>query len=233
MGEEITMIRLPLFIAIDFDGTVTDADVTDAILNIFAKPGWEEAERRWETGLIGSRECLAAQMSFVEQPLEVLLDYVDGFRPDRTFANFVGFLREFRIPFCIVSDGFRVIIERILGNAGMHLPVVFASELREERGKLRTVFPHAKKGCLSATCKCEVAERLSGGLPFIHVGDGRSDFCIARRASYVFSRESLAYFCRESGIAHSLFTDFKDIEKTLRSLFLHGSHRVHAGSTHL
>jgi hypothetical protein len=44
-------------------------DITDAIIQEFARPGWEIAERLWEEGAIGSRECLAMQMALVDQPL--------------------------------------------------------------------------------------------------------------------------------------------------------------------
>ena len=107
-------MKEPAFITIDFDGTVVDADIVDSIIARYARPGWQEAERLWEEGRIGSRECLSTQMSLVDAPLEKVMIYVADFSVYESFPPFVDFLESAKIPFCIVSDGFRIIIERLL-----------------------------------------------------------------------------------------------------------------------
>src|SRR5947208_12784471 len=52
----------------DFDGTITQVDVTDAILERLADPQWRDLERAWVRGEIGSRERLARQMAVVPAP---------------------------------------------------------------------------------------------------------------------------------------------------------------------
>jgi 2,3-diketo-5-methylthio-1-phosphopentane phosphatase len=207
-----------LFIAIDFDGTVTDLDITDAIIREFAKPGWEEAERLWEEGGIGSRECLTMQMSLIDTPIERLLEYVSGFAINESFIGFIDFLKEFHIPFGIISDGFQVVIESLLSDAGLSNIPVYANRLVEGDSGLKTIFPYASKSCLSGMCKCKIASELSNGLPIIHIGDGRSDFCLAEKAAYVFSKRKLTDYCRIKGIPHSEFNNFKVIEKSIKML---------------
>ena len=41
----------------DFDGTITQLDVTDQILSQLAHPSWREVEQQWMQGLIGSRDA--------------------------------------------------------------------------------------------------------------------------------------------------------------------------------
>ena len=203
-----------MVVTIDFDGTITGADITDALLERFADPGWQHAESLWQAGLIGSRECLSTQVGCIGRGLDELLDYADSFRPLDGFVEFIHMMQQASIAFCVISDGFKPVIDRVLGNCGLKLPV-YASDLREDGGLLRPFFPNAGRDCPSATCKCAVASAVSRGAPIVHIGDGRSDFCLARQARHVFSRNDLSRYCDEEGITHSPFADFYDLRRTL------------------
>jgi 2,3-diketo-5-methylthio-1-phosphopentane phosphatase len=199
------------FTAIDFDGTITDVDVVDSIIEEFAESGWEAIEELWLRGAIGSAECLRRQVALINAPVITLLDYVDSFKIDPHFSGFVNYLREKGMPFAIVSDGFRVLIERILNNAGIGgIPSIYANDLVEADGRLVITHPHSAEGCPSGTCKC-MAMR-NAGLPVRLIGDGHSDFCAAREASMVFSKGELSRYCRENAIQFYEFDSFKDIE---------------------
>lgn len=204
-----------IYVSIDFDGTITDSDITDAIIQRFARPGWEEAEKQWEQGNIGSRECLKAQFALVDAPLSSMLEYADTFSVDAGFKDYVRFLKINGIRFSIISDGFRVFIERILKNAGLSNIPVYANRLREEGGALKVDFPYASKNCLSGVCKAELAATLSSGAPIIHIGDGRSDFCISETANFVYSKGKLTDFCKSNGLPHVEFTRFNDIRSSM------------------
>lgn len=204
-------MKADLFISIDFDGTVTKTDITDAVIQRFAGTGWEEPERLWEEGVIGSKECLEAQMSLIPAPLEEVLGFVDSFAIDENFPDFIYLLKTNRIPFCIISDGFKVFIDRLLKNAGLKDIPVYANRLTEEDGHIKTLFPYSNKDCSSGVCKCAVANTLRGSDPIIHIGDGRSDFCIAEEALFVFSKGKLTDFCKSKDIPHIEFNDFKEI----------------------
>ncbi len=209
------------FVSIDFDGTVIKSDITDAIIKQFARPEWEHTERLWEDGKIGSRDCLANQMSLIDAPIEDLLAYTDNFAIDNSFIPFIEFLRKSGIPHAIISDGFKVFIERLLADAGVNGVPVYANRLTYEKGSLKALFPYASAKCSSGTCKCRTSEKAAGELPVIHVGDGRSDFCLAEKAAYVFSKGKLTGHCRENKLAHSSFDNFNYIEKNLRLLIDH------------
>jgi 2,3-diketo-5-methylthio-1-phosphopentane phosphatase len=206
------------FVAIDFDGTVTDVDIIDAILQTFAAPEWRDVEALWEQGIIGSMKCLETQMSLIDQPLGRLLDYIDRFTLDESFKDFVLFLDKLHIPYAILSDGFQVFIERLLSNAGLkHVPV-YANILTEEKGCLKTFFPFSRPDCSSANCKCAVAEKIDNGLPVILIGDGRSDFCVAEKACCAFTKNKLTGYCSANKIPHSPFHNFKEIAERLKTL---------------
>ena len=206
-------MRAQYFVAIDFDGTVADMDIIDAILQKFARPEWNEVERLWEQGIIGSRECLERQMAMVDGTLGSLLNYIDRFPIDETFGDFIGLLDELQIPYAIVSDGFGVFIERLLENAGLKGLPIIANGLVEERGRLRTSFPYAYQDCNAANCKCMAVQEMSKGRSLVLIGDGQSDFCLAHNAGLVFTKKKLTTYCQRRNIPHSPFENFAEITK--------------------
>lgn len=209
------------FVTIDFDGTINESDVTDAVIKKFARFGWQDVEKLWEEGRIGSRECLARQMALIDVPLECIVEYACTHPIDPAFPDFVRLLRGAGIPFAVISDGFKPIINGILAESGFSDLPVYANDLLEDETGLKAIFPNTSGVCQSGTCKCETADLLAEGLPIIHIGDGRSDFCISRMAMHVFCRGKLTGYCVENAISHSTFTDFQGVQKALEA-FLNG-----------
>jgi 2-hydroxy-3-keto-5-methylthiopentenyl-1-phosphate phosphatase len=205
-------------VAIDFDGTIAAQDVTDAVIQRFSRPGWEIAERLWAEGKIGSRECLSIQTSLLSASIEEILYYIDGMRVDPSFPAFVKFLRTASIPFAIISDGFQEFIQRVLANSGIdEFPLIIANRLQENKTGLEAIFPYAEELCSAGTCKCAAAAEIGGGLPVVLIGDGRSDFCIARGSAYVLSKGKLSIFCAENAIPGQPFKDFSDAASIIQS----------------
>ncbi len=52
----------------------------------------------------------------------------------------------------------------------------------------------------------------------ILIGDGRSDYCLAGNADYVFAKKSLIDHCRENHIFHTKFENFVEIYQPLAKL---------------
>lgn len=206
------------FVSVDFDGTVTDLDITDSVIKEFAVPGWEEIEVLWEDGEIGSRECLSRQMALINTPVRGLLEHVRSMSINESFISFVDFMRSSGIPFGIISDGFQIFIESLLIEAGLQGVPVYANQLIEGENGLKTFFPYTNPACPSGMCKCRTARDLSNLLPIIHIGDGRSDFCIADKAAYVFAKDKLAHYCVSKEIPHTAFSSFASVEDNLRAL---------------
>lgn len=205
---------------VDFDGTISCRDTTDAVLQRFAAPGWEEIEAEWEAGLIGSRECMERQVALLRVSPDVLDTFVASLEIDWGFASFVRLCQRHGVPVTVVSDGLDRTIHTRMGRAGLgHLPVV-ANHLESiGADRWRMTSPHAAPGgaCGSGTCKCRIASNLSRPLTLL-VGDGRSDFCLAGDADLVFAKKSLIAHCREAGIAHHPFADFSEAVSLLEAV---------------
>jgi 2,3-diketo-5-methylthio-1-phosphopentane phosphatase len=223
----------------DFDGTVTQLDVTDEILAQLAHPSWREVEQEWTRGLIGSRECLERQIALVDASADELNALIDAVPVDPTFASFYHFTRQRRIPFYVLSEGFDYVIVRILKRAGINGPVrngiqMFSSALRLEGRRLIPSFPHSAEPCehRCATCKAALLRRLGKGkYPVIFVGDGLSDRFAVDEADVVFAKRQLLAYCRERGKPCQPFDNFAEVEQAVAALLdcaLKG-HKIVAG----
>ncbi len=210
----------------DFDGTITQLDVTDQILAQLAHPSWRDVEREWALGTIGSRECLERQIALVEASAQELNAVIDTIDLDPHFSAFHRFTRRKHLPFYIASDGFDYVIRRLLKRNGLrglfrNGSRLFASALRVEGRRLLLSFEYSKKPCVHgcATCKAALLRRLGEKRqPVVFIGDGMSDRFAVEAADVVFAKRQLLAYCREQGIACRAFETFKDIESGLEEL---------------
>jgi 2,3-diketo-5-methylthio-1-phosphopentane phosphatase len=210
----------------DFDGTITQVDVTDEILTQLAHPSWQEAEQEWTRGLIGSRECLERQIALVNASAEQLRALVDAVPIDPAFSAFYRFTRARGIPLYVLSEGFDYVIARVLKRAGVEGPMrnglkIFSSRLRFEGRRLVASFPHStlpcRHGC--ATCKAALLRKFGKGRhPVVFVGDGLSDRFAVQEADVVFAKRHLLAYCREHGQACHPFDSFSDVERAVALL---------------
>jgi len=215
----------PPVVFCDFDGTITQVDVTDQILSQFAHPSWQEIEQAWVRGLIGSRECLERQLALVDASAEELDALIDAVPVDPGFSDFYRFLRQRAFPLYVVSDGFDYVIRRVLRRAGVDGELrngehIFCSALRVEGRRLVLSFPHSPTPCAHgcATCKADIIARLAPvDRPVIFIGDGLSDRFALERAHLIFAKRQLLAYCREKGISCRSFETFRDIAGALET----------------
>ena len=207
----------------DFDGTIALEDVTDGVLERFADESWKDVEAQWVAGDVGSRDCMARQISLVEVGYESLNRYLDTVEIDPSFSSFVDTCKEFDdIHLHVVSDGIDYAIRRILGNNKLsHLRVIANVLLALPDNRYRLGFPHWKPECnvQAGTCKCAVAqtrgEKARRVSTTLLIGDGLSDVCLASRADFVFAKDRLLEHCRRKSIPHLPFSTFADVERQL------------------
>ena len=205
---------------VDFDGTIVPDDATNQLLDRFAPASWLEIEEEWQTGKIGSRECMERQIDLVRARPDVLDAFLAGVKIDPDFAAFVAICKRNGARVTVVSDGLDRCVRTVLKAANLDLPF-FANRLEwlgEDRWRL--AFPHAKDDCsaLMGNCKCAVA-RGPAGTVRIMIGDGRSDFCIASTAHFVLAKSSLLEHCRVNDLPHKAFRNFAEANRIIAQWF--------------
>jgi 2,3-diketo-5-methylthio-1-phosphopentane phosphatase len=211
---------------LDFDGTITQGDAVDAILEAYADPEWLRFESEWRAGRIGSRDCLRAQMALVRASRTQLDALLDEIEIDEGLIALLEMCALHNVRAHIISDGFDYCIRRILLRASKRVRAllrgsrVCASRL-EARGQLwRTTFPFFQQTCGHgcATCKPAVMRLLNRtNAPALFVGDGLSDRYAVDSANIVCAKNGLATYCNENGIDHAPFSDLNEVAAHLDS----------------
>ncbi len=202
-----------LFI-IDFDGTLSVKDTIDDMLEHFADPSWEDAEKSWLNGDITAVECMTQQIRMVKADNITLEGFFRGIQLDATFLPFYKHISQFA-KVAIVSDGLDHSVKVAMRNAAMPDIPVYANHLHFVPDGIDITFPNLVNGCDggNGTCKCAVARNLSleSGGPVVLIGDGKSDACLAGRADVVFAKGSLIKHCEKNNIPHHKFQTFADV----------------------
>jgi len=197
----------------DFDGTVTQDDVVDGLLERFGQPGWQALEDDWRAELIGSRECMQRQVALLDVSAQELDDYIDAVQIDPDFPNFADAARSMGYRVSIISDGIDYAIHRILKRHRLSDLPVAANRLMPTTAprRWRLTSPFEAAGCLSGTCKCAriLKARSQPGERALLIGDGRSDFCASGAADFVFAKSRLIEHCRSEGAAHRPIAGFR------------------------
>jgi 2,3-diketo-5-methylthio-1-phosphopentane phosphatase len=201
---------------VDFDGTIVPQDATDRILDAFAPPSWLDIEAEWKAGRIGSRECLSRQVALLRAEPKALDDLIATFDIDPGFPDFIGFCRAEGLGLSIVSDGMDRAVQGVLDRHGIDLPFT-ANALTPVGATGWTLgFPHRKPSCVSQSGNCKCAAAMAAGAPStVMVGDGRSDFCISNRATFVLAKGALADHCSKSNLPHRRFNVFTEATQLL------------------
>jgi 2-hydroxy-3-keto-5-methylthiopentenyl-1-phosphate phosphatase len=205
---------------VDFDGTIVPDDATNQLLDRFASSAWLEIEEEWQSGRIGSRECMERQIDLVRARPEELDAFLATVKIDPDFPEFVRICKKNSARVTVVSDGLDRSVRTVLKAANLDLPF-FANRMEwlgEDRWRL--AFPHAKDDCsaLMGNCKCAVARGPSGTVR-IMIGDGRSDFCIASSAHFVLAKSKLLEHCRANDLPHKAFKSFAEASRIISQWF--------------
>ncbi len=203
----------------DFDGTITQVDATDAVLETFALPAWREWEQRWVNGEITSQECLSHQVELIRADRDTLVRFAADLPIDEGFLELDRRCAEQRVPLTIVSDGLDLLVEAVLRRHGLlHIPV-FSNHLRwTAEGIPSLSFPFAEPGCESGagTCKCTLTRAAEcPSARTVYIGDGRSDQCVSSKMQILFAKGTLRTWCEDQGIACLPFETLADVAERL------------------
>ncbi len=179
----------------DFDNTLTEGDVLDALIEAYSpNDAWREWEEAWAQGRIPASECLRLQIENLRVPADALFRHLAGVRVDPAFADIAAWARRHDAPLGIVSDSFHPFIAHVLRCNGIDGVAIFANGLEfGEGGRLIPRFPfHDPAVTRSANAKARHLAPYRGRRPIVFAGDGRSDLDAALAADVVFAKSSLA-----------------------------------------
>ncbi|MFC2047973.1 MtnX-like HAD-IB family phosphatase [Chloroflexota bacterium] len=204
----------------DFDGTITEEDVSFVLLDTFADRDWRQLLREYQEGKmsVGSfnRRAFAMVKADRESLLKVAMNNVKirpGFRELVTYCHSKGF------RFVIVSNGLDFYIEEILRSLGMTDTEVFAAKTRFHPEGLKVQYIGPDGSHLENNFKgAHVNSFLSEDYRIIYAGNGISDILPARQCHYIFATGNLLAYFKETNLEYTPFTNFKEVLKVLKHL---------------
>ena len=204
---------------LDFDGTITRRDVLDDLIQSYAlNDSWKLIEERWQTGQIGSRECLRQEFDLIRISRKEMAAFLETVAVDTGFGKLMQVLRHHDVPAAILSDGIDWFINAVLERNGVNDLPVRSNTLLHRGRRLTLRCPNSSKACTSAAahCKCASAEKMNTERrQTIYVGDGRSDLCPSRKANVVFAKGALAAALAREQIPFHPFVTLGDVADQL------------------
>jgi 2,3-diketo-5-methylthio-1-phosphopentane phosphatase len=205
-------------LVLDFDGTVTEADLLDEVVSRFGDPDlYREVEEALLAGEMSLREVITREFRPVTRPVdEVVAWALESVRIRPGLRELVALVHARGWQVVVISSGFHELIEPILAREGVGVEV-HANRLDPRPDGWRVLWNY-DDGCEACgeSCKRSTLARLARGEEVVYVGDGYSDRCAAQAADRVFATRGLARYLDERGIAYERFSDFRDILAALR-----------------
>jgi len=208
----------------DFDGTICTVDVGNRVLSHFTRKSWDDLDREYVKGSIGSREAYGKIAPLMAVNPARLNAYVLKLaRIDPFFVKFYRLAKKRGVDVKIVSDGLDFYIRAIMEKHRLGEIEFFSNAVVfGEKDSLTFDFPQANALCgRCGTCKNKILNdhRLLYE-KIIYIGDGHSDICPSRCADMVFAKEVLLRKCEEEGTTpYQPFQNFGEIAKYLKDHF--------------
>jgi len=209
---DLDLARASVFL--DFDGTISTADVGMHLLDRAGSPEWWDLHERFERGEIGSRQCISEQWALIEGDPVTLRGIAAEVELDPGFVPLVRALRSVGAELTVVSDGFGFYVDDACAPLGID---VLTNSVDFTTGELR--FPHEDPQCACSACgvckQAPIRDAQRRGRIAVLIGDGASDRKAALLADIVFAKGPLASWCATFGVPCTPFHVLDDVHRAL------------------
>ena len=206
----------------DFDGTVTEEDVSFLLLDTYVGSRWREYLKEYMEGRIPVGTFNKKVFGMMKADRQTMTDLVlnsDRVKIRPGFRELIDYCSRKSFKPVIVSNGLIFYIEAILNRLGVNGIEVHAAENRFSPGGMNVRYVGPDGTEMEVGYKEAYTELLQKrGYDVIYVGNGTSDIYPSRQARYVFATADLLERCREENLECTPFTDFYDVIRGLGNL---------------
>ena len=205
----------------DFDGTICSVDVGNKVLSHFTRRRWDDIDRAYVKGSIGSRSAYSKIAPLLTvNPMRLSAYVLKLARIDPYFARFYRLAKQKGVDVKIVSDGLDFYIRAILEKYHLDEIEYFSNVVVfGDNDSLTFDFPLANELCgRCGTCKNKIlSDHRLMYEKIIYIGNGHSDVCPSRSADLIFAKEVLLRKCEEEGnTSYQSFQNFSAIYEYLK-----------------
>jgi len=213
---------MKIAVQIDFDGTVTEEDVSFLLLDTYVGPRWREYLKEYTAGKIPVGTFNKKVFGMMKADRHTMTELVltsDRVRIRPGFRELVDYCSQKGYKVVIVSNGLTFYIEVLLDRLGIDGIDIYAAEneFSPDGMKVRYVGPDGTEK--EAGFKEAYTELLvKQGYNVVYVGNGVSDIFPSRMAIKVFATGDLLERCREEKLECTPFNDLNDVVRGLENL---------------
>jgi 2-hydroxy-3-keto-5-methylthiopentenyl-1-phosphate phosphatase len=209
-------------VQLDFDGTVTEEDVSFLLLDTYVGPRWREYLKDYTSGKVPVGVFNKRVFGMVKAGRKAMTDLVlnsDRVKIRPGLPEYADYCSRQGIRNVIVSNGLVFYIKAILKKLGLNGFEVYAARSRFYPSGMKVAYIGPEGTEMEVGFK-EAYTRLlkEKGYDVIYVGNGASDIFAARQAGHIFAIDELLKRCRREKVPCLPFNDFFDIIKGLESL---------------
>jgi len=203
----------------DFDGTVTETDISFLLLDAFAQGDWRRLLREYKENKISVGAFNTRAFAMVKADEHTLLEFLKGDPRVRTgFRELVDYCQEKSFRLVIVSNGVDFYIRAILEHLGLRDLEVHAAraEFRPEGMEVHYVGPDGTR-LDDGFKEAHIKSFLKLGYRVAYIGNGDSDIAPAKYADHVFAIGDLLVYGRENNLRYKPFETFFEVVRELDS----------------
>ena len=208
---------MKILVQCDFDGTVTEEDISFLLLDVFAQGDWRRLLRDYNARRISVGEFNARAFAMVKADEDRLLAALEGRIKVRAgLEELVNYCLQHGFRLVIVSNGVDFYINAILSNLGLGDLEVHAARasFHPEGMEVQYAGPDGKR-LEDGFKEAYIRSFLKLGYKVIYIGNGDSDVAPARCASHVFATGDLLAYSRENNLRYRAFETFLDVVREL------------------
>ena len=204
----------------DFDGTLTEQDVSFLILERFAEGDWRAVLRDYQAGKISVGEFNYRAFNMVKQDRAVLEKLVREEARLRPGLNeLVEHCHANNIGMTVVSNGLDFYIKTLLAHNGFgHIRISASRTVFTPGGLDARYFDPDNREISNEFKACYTQRFIADGYRVLYAGNGPSDIPASRLADHTFATESLLDYYRRENLPHTPFTNLHDIVAGLKQL---------------
>jgi len=196
----------------DFDGTVTEEDVSFFLLDAFAQGDWRRLLREYKEHRISVGEFNTKAFAMVKDDKPTLIEALKGkVKVKAGLHELVNYCLKKGFRLVIVSNGLDFYIKAVLKDLGLENIEVHAAQasFHPEGMKVQYVGPDGER-LEDGFKEAYIKSFLKLGYRVIYMGNGDSDVAPAKYAHHVFATGDLLAYCKESNLKYKPFENFID-----------------------
>ena len=209
----------------DFDGTITEEDVSFLFLDTYANGDWRLLLEEYKARKISVGDFNTRAFAMVRVDKQTLLDLV--FKSGKViikpgFRELLNYCSQNGLEFVIVSNGLVFYIEAILEDLGVKGIKVYAAQSwfhPDEGMEVKYIGPDGNLK-IEGFKEAHSELFLKDGYRIIYIGNGVSDSYPARLADHIFATGDLLGCCREQNLNCTPFNDLNEVVRGLEQLSL-------------